>query len=36
VPDRTPNWVVNWDEQAHNGMSFEHYLDELTWEREGK
>lgn len=36
VPDRTPDWVVNWDEQAHNGMSFEHYLDELTWEREEK
>ena len=33
-PDSTPNWVVEWDSEAHNGMSFEHYLDELTWERE--
>lgn len=32
-PDSTPNWVVEWDEEAHQGMSFEHYLDDLTWER---
>jgi len=31
-PDTTPNWVVEWDEEAHQGMSFEHYLDDLTWE----
>jgi hypothetical protein len=35
-PKTTPNWVVEWDESAHEGMSFEHYLDELTWEMEGK
>jgi hypothetical protein len=31
-PNSTPNWVVEWDSEAHNGMSFEHYLDDLTWE----
>jgi len=31
-PSTTPNWVVEWDSEAHNNMSFEHYLDELTWE----
>lgn len=31
-PDTTPNWVVEWDSEAHNDMSFEHYLDDLTWE----
>ena len=31
-PNRTPNWVVNWDEEAHNGDSFGAYLDGLTWE----
>lgn len=31
-PDTTPNWVVEWDSEAHQGMSFEHYLDDLTWE----
>ena len=30
-PDTTPNWVVEWDSEAHSGMSFEHYLDDLTW-----
>ena len=29
---KAPEWVINWNEEAHNGMSFEHYLDELTWE----
>ena len=29
----TPAWVVEWDSEAHEDMSFEHYLDELTWER---
>ena len=32
VPDTTPDWVVEWDSEAHDGMSFEHYLDDLTWE----
>ena len=31
-PNTKPNWVVEWDEEAHQGMSFEHYLDDLTWE----
>lgn len=31
-PDSAPNWVVEWDSEAHKGMSFEHYLDDLTWE----
>jgi len=31
-PDSAPNWVIEWDSEAHNGMSFEHYLDDLTWE----
>ena len=31
-PNTTPNWVVEWDSEAHSGMSFEHYLDDLTWE----
>jgi hypothetical protein len=29
----TPDWVAGWDSEAHQGMSFEHYLDDLTWER---
>jgi hypothetical protein len=33
VPDKVPNWVLEWDEEAHQGMSFEHYLDDLTFER---
>lgn len=32
-PAKAPNWVIEWDSEAHEGMSFEHYLDELTWER---
>ena len=32
VPDKTPAWVAEWDSEAHQGMSFEHYLDDLTWE----
>ena len=32
VPRVTPDWVVNWDEEAHNGNSFEAYLDDLTWD----
>ena len=27
-----PEWAVNWDEDAHEGMSLEHWLDELTFE----
>jgi hypothetical protein len=32
VPNTTPAWVVEWDSEAHEGMSFTHYLDDLTWE----
>ena len=32
----TPTWVVEWDSEAHQDMSFEHYLDELTYEMEWK
>jgi hypothetical protein len=28
---KTPDWAVNWDEQAHNNQSLESYLDDLTW-----
>lgn len=31
-PNKTPDWVVNWNEDDHEGMGFEWYLDELTWE----
>ena len=31
-PDTKPNWVIEWDSEAHQGMSLEHYLDDLTWE----
>ena len=31
-PSKAPAWVVEWDSEAHSGMSFEHYLDDLTWE----
>ena len=30
-PSKTPDWVVNWNEDEHEGMSFEWYLDELTY-----
>jgi hypothetical protein len=33
IPDKVPDWVLEWDEEAHQGMSFEHYLDDLTFER---
>jgi len=26
--------VVEWDSEAHESMSFAHYLDNLTWETE--
>ena len=32
----TPAWVVEWDSEAHQDMSFEHYLDDLTYEMEWK
>jgi len=32
VPDKTPNWVIEWNEEDNSGMSFELYLDDLTWE----
>jgi len=31
-PDKAPDWVVNWNEEEHEGMSFRHYIDDLTWE----
>jgi hypothetical protein len=31
-PSKRPDWVVEWDSEAHEGMSFEHYIDDLTWE----
>ncbi len=31
-PSTRPAWVAEWDSEAHEGMSFEHYLDDLTWE----
>ena len=33
TPDKAPAWVAEWDSKAHQDMSFEHYLDDLTWER---
>jgi len=30
-PSKIPDWVVNWNEDEHEGMSFEWYLDELTY-----
>ncbi len=33
-PSETPDWVDNWDSEAHKGMTFEWYLDELTYKRE--
>lgn len=33
-PSKAPAWVIEWDSEAHQGMSFEHYLDDLTWESE--
>jgi hypothetical protein len=32
VPTVRPDWVVNWNQDEHGGMSFEWYLDDLTWE----
>lgn len=29
---KAPEWATNWDENAHNNMTLEHYLDELTYE----
>ena len=31
-PNRTPDWVVEWNEEAHHGYSFGANLDGLTWE----
>lgn len=33
-PNKTPDWVVNWNEDEHNGMTLEHYLDELTYDEQ--
>ena len=35
-PNKTPAWVAEWDSEAHQDMSFEYYLDELTYEMEWK
>jgi len=32
VPNKTPDWVVNWNQDEYGGMSFQWYLDDLTWE----
>jgi len=29
---KAPDWARNWNEDEHNGMSLEHYLDELTYD----
>lgn len=28
---KTPEWAINWDEEAHDNQSLESYLDDLTW-----
>ena len=33
---KAPEWASDWDEEAHNGMTLEHYLDDLTYEMENK
>lgn len=33
-PNKTPDWVINWDESKHEGVSFECYLDGLTYDYE--
>lgn len=32
VPTVRPDWVKNWNQDEHGGISFEHYLDDLTWD----
>ena len=32
---KAPDWAIDWDQDDHDGMSLEHYLDDLTWEMEG-
>ncbi len=34
---KTPEWAVEWNEDGHDFMTLEHYLDELTYnEQEAK
>ena len=28
-----PEWAKDWDEDNHDGMTLEHYLDDLTWKQ---
>jgi hypothetical protein len=32
MPTVRPDWVKNWNQDEHGGISFEHYLDDLTWD----
>ena len=34
--NKAPEWASEWDEDAHDGMTLEHYLDDLTYEMENK
>ena len=31
---KAPEWAINWNEDDYEGMSLEHYLDELTFEKD--
>ena len=31
-PSKAPDWVINWNEDEHNGESFAEHIDWLTWE----
>lgn len=31
---KAPDWAKNWDEDEHDGMTLEHYLDELTYDEQ--
>jgi len=33
---KAPEWAIEWDESAHNNMTLEHYLDDLTYEEANK
>lgn len=30
-----PDWAKDWDEDEHDGMTLEHYLDDLTYNTKG-
>jgi hypothetical protein len=34
MPEKAPEWAVNWDKDMSEGQSLEHWLDELTFERD--